>query len=84
MMVKKTFALSDQDKEKLVSYACRYRSISTVIDEKGGTMTVYTTFADNNQATSRADSFDLDIISNDPPKMPKDEYQRRVKGSPEF
>lgn len=81
-MVKKTYALRAEDEAKLVSYACRYRGIRTSIDEVHGTMTVWTTFADNKESTSTADSFQLEVVSDDPPKMPQEEYQRRVKGKP--
>lgn len=79
-MVKKTYALKPIDAEKLVSYACRYRAIQTSIDELHGIMTVFTTFADNGQPTSIADQFKLELVSDEPPCMPVDEYRRRVLG----
>ena len=79
-MVKNTYSLTLEDAKKLISYACRYRSIRTKIDEDARTMTVYTTFVDNDNPTSIADSFQLDVVSMDPPKMPNDERRRRVEG----
>ena len=43
-------------------------------------MVVYTNFADNNDSTTQADTFSLIVESNGKPKMPKEEYQRRVEG----
>jgi hypothetical protein len=79
-MVKKTFALKPEDQEKLISYASRYRSIHTDIDEARGVMVVWTTFLDNSKPTSKADEFQLEVVSNDPPEMPEREYQRRMAG----
>lgn len=79
-MVKKTYSLTPEDAKKLISYACRHRSISTNIDEDDNRMTVYTTIADNDKPTSIAASFQLDVVSTDPPKMPNDEYESRVEG----
>ena len=81
-MVKKTYDLRPKDQTKLISMAIRYRAIRTSIDEVNGTMTVWTTFADNNEPTSIANEFQLDIVSNDPPRMPEEEYRRRVEGKP--
>ncbi len=82
-MIKKTYALRPEDQAELISIAIRYRAIRTSIDEVNGTMTVWTTFfADNNEPTSIAKNFQLDLVSNDPPKMPEDEYRHRVEGKP--
>lgn len=81
-MVKKTYALRAEDQAKLVSYASRYRSIRTSIDETHGTMTIWTTFADNSEPTSIADRFQLQVVSNDPPIMPEDEYSFRIESKP--
>lgn len=79
-MAQKTYALRPEDAEKLVSYACRYSRISTAIDEENNVMTVYTTWVHTDEPQSMADMFGLEILEDAPPKMPKDEYQRRVKG----
>jgi len=79
-MVNKTYKLKPEDANKLISYAERYRSIRTRIDQNRDTMTVSTTFVDNPEPTSIADRFDLDKVSDNLPKMPKDEYERRVEG----
>jgi hypothetical protein len=79
-MNKKTWRLSEEDAEKLVSYACRYRSMTTVVDEQNGAMNVYTTFAGNDKSTSVADRFTLEKVSDESPRMPKEEYERRVEG----
>jgi hypothetical protein len=81
-MVKNTYALTPDDQAKLISYASRYRSIRTTIDETNQTMTVWTTWLDNNEPSSIADQFQLQTVSNDQPKMPDDEYRRRVEGQP--
>lgn len=81
-MVKTTYALTDEQAEKLASYASRYRSIRTTIDEKDGTMTIWTSFADNAEPTSIADKFQLEVLSEEPPTMPEAEYRRRVEGKP--
>ena len=80
-MVSKTYSLSQQDEKKLISYACRYRRIQTNVDENHNTMTIYTTFADNDQPTSIADELSLTVLNDSPPKMPQEEYQRRVQGT---
>jgi len=79
-MVKNTYSLTPEDAKKLISYACRYRCISTNINENARIMAVYTTSVGNDRPTSIADSFQLDVVSTDPPKMPDDEYKRRVEG----
>ena len=79
-MVKKTYKLKPEDAEKLISYAERYRSICTSINQNTDTMSVDTTFVDNDQPTSSADRFDLIKVSDDHPKMPKEEHERRVEG----
>lgn len=81
-MVEKTYALKPEDEEKLISYAMRYRSIRTAIDETNQTMTVWTTWPGNDKPTSIADQFQLQPVSNDQPKMPENEYRRRVEGKP--
>lgn len=81
-MVNRTYALRHQDQMKLISYACRYRSIRTTIDEVNGVMNVYTTFADNGEPTSIADQFKLEVVAEGIPAMPPDEYRRRVEGNP--
>lgn len=81
-MVKKTYTLKAADAAKLVSYASRYRAIRTSIDEKHATLTVWTTFADDTEPTSIADQFTLEVVSEDSPKMPEEEYRRRVEGKP--
>lgn len=79
-MVKKTYSLDATDMNKLVSYALRYRRVSTFIDETHDTMTVYTSFADNAEPTSIADRFTLNVVSEAAPGMPEEEYRRRIKG----
>lgn len=79
-MVKRTYQLRKEDAERLVSLACRYRSTRTHIDETNGIMDVDTTFADNDEPTSEAAHFVLETLSNEPPRMPDDEYQKRVMG----
>ncbi len=81
-MVKKKYALRPEDQTKLISMAIRYRAIRTSIDEVHGTMTVWTTFVDSNEPTSIANEFKLDVVSNDPPRMPEEEYRRRAEGKP--
>lgn len=44
--------------------------------------TVWTTFVDSNEPTSIANEFKLDVVSNDPPRMPEEEYRRRAEGKP--
>lgn len=61
--VKKTYSLNQADAEKLLSYACRYKGMQTSINETTNTLTVFTTFADNDQPTSIADQFNLIIIN---------------------
>jgi len=80
-MVKKTFRLKQEDSEYLISLASRYRSIRTVIDEEHGQMIVYTTFIGNDEPTSIAASFEMELLSHEKPKMPEHEYKRRVMGS---
>jgi phosphopantetheine adenylyltransferase len=82
IMVKTTYALTPDDQEKLISYASRYRSIRTIIDETNHTMTVSTTFLDNVEPTSGAETFKLQVVSADPPTMPDVEFRRRMKGEP--
>lgn len=79
-MVSKTYQLNALDAEKLISYAVRYRSICTSINKIEDTLTVYTTFAHTDEPTSIADRFQLEIISDAPPKMPKEEHRRRIEG----
>jgi hypothetical protein len=81
-MVKVTYALKSEDEKKLISYASRYRSIRTSIDEIKHTMTVWTTWLKNDEPSSIADEFQLEVVSTDPPKMPEGEHRRRVKGEP--
>ncbi len=81
-MVKKTYQISQEDAEWLVSYACRYRSVRTIIDEQNLFMYVHTTFADNDQPTSIAAKFQLELLSDEPPQMPQEEHERRVQGKP--
>ena len=78
--VRRTFAMSPKDAEYLVSLATRYRRIATSIDQDRATLTVWTTFADNEEPTSIALRFDLQVLSEDPPEMPRQEYRRRVEG----
>jgi hypothetical protein len=77
---KKPLRSKPEDQEKLISYASRYRSIHTDIDEARGVMVVWTTFLDTSKPTSKADEFQLEVVSNDPPEMPEREYQRRMAG----
>ena len=79
-MVKKTFKLSEKDQEYMISIISRYRATKTIINESTGELTVYTTFANNENPTSIAIKFQMELISENPPKMPEDEYKRRVKG----
>jgi hypothetical protein len=79
-MVGKTFTLSKEDQEYLVSIICRYRATQTSIDEETGQLTVWTTFADNKEPTSIAARFNMLLVSDDPPKMPDHEYRSRVLG----
>jgi hypothetical protein len=81
-MVNKTYALKPDDQAKLISYASRYKSIRTTIDETNQIMTVWTTWPGNDEPSSIADQFQLQAVSNDLPKMPDDEYRRRVEGKP--
>ena len=76
----KTFEISEDDAKKVISYACRYPRMETILDEVNLTLTVYTTFADNEEASSIADRFALIVISDEKPKMPREEYTRRVEG----
>ena len=79
-MVNKTYKLNPEDAKKLISYACRYRGMTTKIDQTHDVMRVYTTFADNDKPTSIADRFQLIKIKDETPKMPREEYERRVLG----
>ena len=76
----KTYEISEADAKKLISYACRYPRMKTSLDEVNLTLTVYTTFAGNEEASSIADRFALSVISDESPKMPREEYARRVEG----
>ena len=76
----KTYELQPEDQEKLLSYACRYKSMQTSINEDDDILTVWTSFADHANPTSIADKFKLRVISDQTPKMPRDEYDRRVLG----
>jgi hypothetical protein len=82
IVVKTTYALTPDDQKKLISYASRYRSIRTRIDETDHTMTVWTTFDNNDEPTSGAETFKLQVVSADAPVMPDDEFRRRRKGEP--
>jgi len=81
-MVKNTFKLSDDDKVYLTSIITRYRITRTVINEMTGELTVYTTFADNEEPTSKAAIFKMELVSENPPVMPENEYKRRVLADP--
>ena len=65
-IVSKTYALSEKDERKLISYTLRYRTISTTIDEVHQIMRVATCFADNKLPTSAAAIFNLEIVSELP------------------
>jgi hypothetical protein len=45
-------------------------------------MTVWTTFDNNDEPTSGAETFKLQVVSADAPVMPDDEFRRRRKGEP--
>lgn len=81
-MIKKTYRLTQEDQDYLISLASRYRAIQTRIDEDRGIMHICTTLGDNNEPTSAAASFKMVFVSNDPPQMPPDEYRRRILGQP--
>jgi hypothetical protein len=81
-VVNKTFKLSKEDQKYLISIICRYRSTQTSINEQDEELTVWTTFAGNKQPISRAAKFKMELISEDPPKMPDNEYQRLIFGFP--
>jgi hypothetical protein len=81
-MIKKTFRLTQEDQKQLISLAERYRAIQTHIDETHGIMYVSTTFIGNTEPISQAAHFQMELISNDPPKMPHDEQRQRVLGQP--
>jgi hypothetical protein len=81
-MVNATYALKLEDQQKLVSYAVRYKGVRTSIDERQRTMTVWTTWNDNDEPTSIADCFALQLVAEGRPEMPDEEYRRRFKGEP--
>jgi|GEM_PF-6169886 len=81
-MVSKTYALSPEDQERLISMICRYHTVKTQISEIQNRLIVSTCFGDNDEPTSAAGNFDLEVVSEEKPGMPADEHRRRVEGRP--
>ena len=82
MQVKKTYSLSPKDQERLISIACRYPKMRTVIDEEQFRMYVFTNWGTNEAPTSIANGFTLIVDSTDPPRMPEDELMARSEKFP--